>query len=144
MDIKAYEEAVINCQGTKLVNGILLRNGLPVPMDRNNYYIDGVKTPIKYVLAYKMRLLKGVDFESCVIQRIDKRKPISAYNIEVKSISREHSFDKYIRLVNQLSEDTKMSIWNSYKETKNKSLVCKEFHYVPSRIVIDICKKEIW
>jgi len=142
LDIKEYEQAIMECQDTKLINGILIKNGVPVEKDRNNYFLNNKKVPIKYVLAYKLRLLKGLDYEKYYITRIDKTKPISSTNICVRLNNLE--FDQYIGLVDSIPEQEKNEIWNLFEKVKNKLYICRAFPHIDNRIVIDICDGEIW
>lgn len=107
--------------------GDVTRAGVSV-ISRNGYCIIANKSkkkmeiPIKYVVAYKARKLKNIDFDKTEVEVIDENKPITKNNIKILTDGEEYNGNKERDLKEKLinAVRNKHKITPSIKEIINK------------------------
>lgn len=101
---------------TRASKSVVSKSGYCIIANSSNKRIE---IPIKYIVAYKSRKLKNIDFDKTEVEVIDENKPITKNNIRILTeYSKNKRMDLKERLINAVQN--KCKITPSVRENINK------------------------
>lgn len=102
-----------------------------------------MRLPIRYVVAYKARMLKNINFKNTEVIVLDENEPITKYNIKVCTIKEFEDFKKSKNLYKNKRMDLKKRLINAVQNKRKITPSIRENINKLNRKNINIPIKEV-